>query len=462
MELPQHFEASMKELLKDDYQAYLDSFKAPVRQGIRVNTSKISVEEFAKLAPFVLEPIPWVPNGFYAEADAPITKSPYYYAGLFYVQEPSAMLPASKIPVEPGDKILDLCAAPGGKATELGSRLKNKGLLVANDISASRAKGLLKNLELFGIGNMCVCSETPEKLLSRYGTYFDKILIDAPCSGEGMFRKDPSMLKSYQEHGPKYYAAIQRQILDAAYGLLKPGGWMLYSTCTFSQLENECTIYAFLTVHPDMECMPFERCEGMSEGILPQEMEEPMESLRNCARIFPHKAQGEGHFAALLHKRSDVDSGKQKKETSPAKAKMEPKPWTEFKEQCLKKSFEGWSVFQLEEKLYAYPEDMDPQKGIRYLRTGLYLGECKKNRFEPSQALAMHLTKEEAASTLSLPLPDERIRRYLKGETIELTEKESAGLHSWTLVCVDGFPLGWAKWAGNSLKNKYYPGWRIQ
>lgn len=197
IKLPEKFENKMKELLQDEYDNYLQCYDEPRYYGLRVNTNKISVEDFLKIAPWSLTPVPWIPNGFYYDGDKiQPSKHPYYFAGLYYLQEPSAMTPASRIPVEPGERVLDVCAAPGGKATELGAKLKGEGVLIANDISNSRARGLLKNLELFGIGNMMVISEEPGKLVEYFPEYFDKILIDAPCSGEGMFRKDKKMVKA--------------------------------------------------------------------------------------------------------------------------------------------------------------------------------------------------------------------------------------------------------------------------
>lgn len=459
MELPKKFLDSMKELLGEEYGEYLASYQKKCFQGIRVNTNKISVEEFVKQAPFKLRPVPWVKNGFYVESDMAVTKHPYYYAGLYYVQEPSAMLPASRLPIEPGDRVLDLCAAPGGKATELGSRLRGTGLLVANDISNSRAKALLKNLELFGIGNILVTSETPEKLVKYYRGYFDKILIDAPCSGEGMFRKDASMLKSYQEHGPEYYSEIQKKIAETAVQLLKPTGMILFSTCTFSKLENEGTIEWLLEQHPEMEVQPMERCEGFAG--------------EKYLRIFPHRVDGEGHFAALLARRGENTlncDGEVKKTGQSRKKKVpdgrmpegrQPKAWTDFAEEYLQKDFKDSRIVQMDDRLYALAQEADIKKGVRYLRTGLYLGTLKKERFEPSQALAMNLKMEECRQCVSFSAKDERVIRYLKGETLEVSDTEAEGVKGWCLVCVDGYPLGWAKYVGGSLRNKYYAGWRM-
>lgn len=446
MELPKSFLDSMKELLGDEYEQYINSFHKKSFQGIRVNTNKISVEEFVRQAPFLLRPVPWVKNGFYVEGDAAVTKHPYYYAGLYYVQEPSAMLPASRLPIEPGDKVLDLCAAPGGKATELGSRLKGTGLLVANDISNSRAKGLLKNLELFGIGNMLVTSESPEKLLKYYRGYFDKILIDAPCSGEGMFRKDASMLKAYQAHGPEYYAGIQKNIVSIAVQLLKPTGSMLFSTCTFSRLENEGTIEWLLNAYPELKLQAMESCEGFAG--------------EKCIRIFPHRVDGEGHFAALISKTGPSLPERPAKAKTGKETKL-PRAWSEFAKNYLRRDFRNERIVQIEEKLYALPQDTEIKKGIRYLRTGLFLGTVKKERFEPSQALAMNLRKNECRQSISLEASDERVLRYLKGETLELGVSEANGIKGWCLVCVDGYPLGWAKYVDGSLRNKYYAGWRM-
>lgn len=431
----------MRELLGEEFQSYLESFTGTFAQGIRVNTDKISAEEFKNLAPFHLEPVPWTENGFYVGTEDQVTKHPYYFAGLYYVQEPSAMLPAATLKAEPGDFVLDLCAAPGGKATELGGRLQRDGFLLANDISHSRAKGLLKNLELAGVGNLMVSSAVPEALEKEYAGFFDKILVDAPCSGEGMFRKDPAMLKSYEEHGPQYYAAIQKEILTSAVHMLKPGGRMVYSTCTFSRLENEENIRWVLERFPEMELVPL----GDTQVL----------------RLFPHRVKGEGHFTAMLKKRADAGletAGASEHKTAEQKL---PKEYQVFADKYLNLSLKNWNIKLIEDRLYAMPEKMAVKKKIRYLRTGLLLGELKKKRFEPSQALAMFLKREEAVSSISFSADDERVYRYLKGETIELTEAEEQGLLSWTLICVDGFPLGWAKLVNGSLRNKYYAGWRM-
>ena len=316
-ELPELFKARMKQQLKEEYEDFLACYEREGYAGLRVNTEKISVERFRGLFPFPLEPVPWTDCGFYyekmreqdeeeARKAAGVTKHPYYYAGLYYIQEPSAMLPASVLPVNPGDRVLDLCAAPGGKSTHLAAKLGGKGLLVANDASASRAKALLKNLTVWGCTNSVITGETPEKLLEAFGCFFDKILVDAPCSGEGMFRKDAGLVKSWEERGPQEYAAIQKQILDCAVKMLRPSGMLLYSTCTFSEVEDEQVIAWILEQHKDLELVeqvipgPW---KNQTDGKTPDGFVRGYAPCEKAIRLWPHRICGEGHFLALLRKR---------------------------------------------------------------------------------------------------------------------------------------------------------------
>ena len=449
--LPEEFIVRMKKLLGEEEMAqYLASFDEERVYGLRVNTLKITPEEFASRTSMKLEAVPWIPNGFYYDGEERPSKEPEYYAGLYYLQEPSAMTPASRLPITPGDRVLDLCAAPGGKSTELGARLKGKGVLVSNDISNSRARALLKNLELWGIANICVTSEEPRRLADAYGAYFNKILIDAPCSGEGMFRKDADMVKSYREHGPEYYAKIQKEITGQAVRLLAPGGLMLYSTCTFSECEDEDVIRCLLANHPDMELVELPLFEGASDGI----------GLHGCLRLFPHKIRGEGHFMALLQKAASASVITNRSKTDSLKAGKLPESLVDFLA-LIDRDFDPARILIKNDMVYYLPEGMVPEKNLRYLRTGLLLGELKKNRFEPGQALAMALKPSEFRQTVSWRREDERIIRYLKGETLTLNAGE-APVCGWCLVCMEDFPLGFAKGSGMTLKNKYYPGWRWQ
>ncbi|MFR5602488.1 MAG: RsmF rRNA methyltransferase first C-terminal domain-containing protein [Lachnospiraceae bacterium] len=449
--LPDSFLASMEELLGEEFQAYLNSYKEERWYGLRVNRAKLTPEQFEAVCPFSIESVPWISNGYYYKEESRPSKHPYYYAGLYYLQEPSAMTPANLLPVEPGDRVLDLCGAPGGKSTELGAKLQGKGILVANDISNSRAKALLKNLELLGIPNICVTSETPERLSQVFPLFFDKILIDAPCSGEGMFRKDDSMIESWKEHGPEYYAGIQRQIVTEAVKMLRPGGLLLYSTCTFSPLENEDTIRWLLKTEPDLELVPLPLFPGASDGI----------GLTGCIRLFPHKIKGEGHFIAMLHKKGKAEETQGKNPLREKAYSLEQDPDVRDFFHQLSLDLDPKRIVLKQDCLYYLPEEFPAQAKLRFLRTGLWLGTIKKKRFEPSQALAMVLSPDTFSTSLSFTKEDDRVIRYLKGETISLSPDEPE-ITGWCLVCVDGYPLGFAKGNGRVLKNKYYPGWRWQ
>lgn len=458
MNLPSVFEEKMKELLGEEFDEYIACYDEPRYYGLRVNTGKISVEEFQKICPFEITPIPWIENGFYYDGDriSP-AKHPYYFAGLYYLQEPSAMTPANRLPVEPGDRVLDVCAAPGGKATELGAKLQGQGVLVANDISSSRAKGLLKNIEVFGIGNVLVLSEEPGRLEDYFVEYFDKILIDAPCSGEGMFRKGKKMVKAWEEHGPEFFSNIQKSIILQAARMLKPGGMMLYSTCTFDSRENERIIEQLLEKYPEFRILDVLPYEGFCQGM-PQFTEGKIEDIKRTVRIFPHKMKGEGHYVALLQK------GDSLREKELKLKKNNAKRIPEDLEKFMKDVFWELDSSRLDihgERIYYMPEDLPDVRGIRFLRTGLLLGELKKNRFEPSQAFAMCLKKEEYAHCIDLAAQDCRVARYLKGETVDVEDLTGTSKKGWQLVCVDGYPLGWGKLTNGTLKNKYLPGWRL-
>lgn len=467
----------MKELLgEEEYREYLQCYHKPYYGGLRVNTLKLSPEEFEDLSPFSIKKIPWVINGYYYDTNDQPGRHPYYYGGLYYIQEPSAMTPASLLPVEPGDMVLDLCAAPGGKSTELGAKLKGEGLLVSNDISNSRAKALLKNIEIFGIKNALVLSEAPDKLAQYYPEAFDKILVDAPCSGEGMFRKSPSIIKNWEQLGVEYYSKLQREIILSAANMLKPGGMMLYSTCTFAPEENEGTISYLLEECPDMhvvEALPNIEVrnslgisfDGFDRGR-PEWVKGP-DQLKHCIRIWPHKVEGEGHFIALLRKNHDSlsrtnNSNKQKSINNNKSVNSLSDEAKEFLinirpleniEAIIKQN----RILIQEERVYLVPAVYEDKKGLRTLRQGLLLGEMKKRRFHPSQALANALKITDFESVINLSSDDIDAIKYLKCETLNINSNNKNG---WQLVSVDGHPLGWGKLNNGSLKNMFQPGWR--
>lgn len=456
MRLPEMFVKEMKHILGQEYELFEKAMREKSKKGLRIHRGKISVEEFLKKSPFFLESIPYVENGFYYQEEDTPGRHPYYNAGLYYIQEPSAMVPASLLSPLPGDKVLDLCAAPGGKATEWGSQLKGEGVLFANDISSSRAKALLKNLEMAGIKNLFVTAETPERLAASYPSYFDKILIDAPCSGEGMFRKENQLIKSWEKKGPKDYKDLQKEILSYGVSMLKPKGKLLYSTCTFSPEENEGVIDFLLKTNPDMELLPINKKQGFSCGR-PDLIKGGGEELKRCIRLYPHSIKGEGHFMALLQKKGRE---MKKKESSPFH-NIQRFPKMDGFFSSLSWKIDPSRIFEKEGYLYYLPDKEVPKKSIRYLRTGLLLGEERKNTFVPSQALAMALKPEECQKVLSFNPEDRRVIKYLKGETIDISDKglplEDKGYY---LICVEHYPLGFGKKLGHQLKNKYELGWR--
>lgn len=456
IELPEIFKNEMKNLLNEEYEDYIASFDKPINAGLRINTLKIPTEDFAKFDLFDKEKIPYISNGFYYEGAA--AKHPYYYAGLYYIQEPSAMTPGNVLPVSPNDKVLDLCAAPGGKTTQLAAKLNGTGVLYSNDISVSRASALLKNVELHGIRNCYVCAEDPKNLVKHFNGYFDKILVDAPCSGEGMFHKDPSLIKSYLTKGPKDYAVIQKEVVSSAVMMLRPGGMLLYSTCTFSPLENEETIQYLLTTYPDMELVDLPKEEGFKNGIAPFEQ---------CIRLYPHHINGEGHFVALLRKKITADSKILKRTQSNVEIpKMIIKELSDLCKAILSDTLihELYSkkLFVKDQMIYLLPEEGGVEPGIRYLRTGLLIGEIGKNhKFFPSQAFAMALKKEEYQYVFDMDCSDLSVIKYLKGESIPLPS-DFDQVKAPILITVNGFPLGWGLSNHGLLKNKYAKGWRMQ
>ena len=450
----------MQKLLPaDEYQAYLDSYQEERVYGLRVNTGKLSPEEFEAISPFPVRRIPWIPNGYYYDGSAQVkpAKHPYYYAGLYYLQEPSAMTPAFELPIEPGDRVLDLCAAPGGKSTELAAKLGGTGVLVSNDISNSRAKALLKNLELFGTPNALITSEAPHKLAERFPAYFDKILIDAPCSGEGMFRKEPSVIKSWLEHGNEFYVKLQKEITAYALQMLKPGGMLLYSTCTFSPKEDEQMVQYMLDLDPTLTVEEPVWYEGFDHGHPEWAGGNP--DLARCVRIWPHRMKGEGHFLALLKKGEDAatagKTGSAERMADSRKSAALPQELMDFLKQA-RLPFAAEDLEMRQEKVQLSPSLGRDVAGLRILRSGLLVGECLKKRFEPSQALAMTLDMKKFPNCLNLSGDDVRVIKYLKGETIEADQP----MKGWVLIGVDGYPLGFGKASGTTIKNKYLAGWR--
>lgn len=446
--LPTAFLSDMQKLLKTDYASFLKTYDEAPYVGLRVNRLKLSVEKFLEICPFELEPIPWTDDGFYFNPEDRPAKHPYYHAGLYYLQEPSAMAPAAVLRAEPGDLVADLCAAPGGKSLQTASFMKGEGLLVSNDISASRLKALVKNVEMAGIKNVIVMCADPVDLTNALTRVFDKILVDAPCSGEGMFRRDPKGIQSWTEESKYQYADIQSNIMDAVAVMLKEGGICSYSTCTFAMEENEKFLDQFLKKHETFNIDPISN-PNFETGIVMENMDS---SLSETGRLWPHKVKGEGHFVARLKKQGEHHQTDWKN-SSPENV---PESFQAFVDETMV-SFEYSGAFrQIKEKLLLEPNHDLELKGLRVLRSGWYLGDLKKNRFEPSQAFAMGLKKENMKRTLDLAVDSQDVYRYLKGETISCAQEKG-----WILVTVDGYPLGWGKVVNGKLNNKYPASWRM-
>lgn len=486
MDFPKDFTDRIYQMLGEEADSFFESQNQPPAYGLRINPLKFNAPLSAKNLPFTLAPVAWAREGYYAEAKERPGKHPLHEGGAYYIQEPSAMSVASLAAPEPGDIICDLCAAPGGKSTQIAGRLMGKGLLVSNEISPSRAKILSQNIERFGAVNCIVCNEPPDKMARRFPLFFHKIIVDAPCSGEGMFRKDENAKKEWSLKQVAICRERQQMILECADQMLSPGGFIIYSTCTFAPEEDEQIITWFLSAHPDYiledwkDFLPV-NC-GLESGM-PQFTDTKSSEIAKTLRLWPHKLKGEGHFAARLKKAGTIlppsqesPYGKQqnnrKRTGQNASHKKNRQPeisgYLDFVKQFIilpsdteegysaVKFLSGHNSFQyFGEELYLIPKVTPSLEGLKTMRAGLHLGTRKKNRFEPSHALAMALSKKNCTQCTDCSY--ETAVRYLHGETIPC----SAAFHSWTLVCYQGISLGWGKAQNGILKNHYPKGLRL-
>lgn len=454
MELPNDYLEKMERLLKEEYKEFIKSYADTKVQGLRVNTLKVSVDHFWEHSSFHLNKIPWVKNGFfYAEGDQP-GKHPYHEAGLYYIQEPSAMAVAEILDAKPGEKVLDLCAAPGGKTTHIASALEQQGLLVANEIHPTRAKILSQNVERMGIKNAVVTNEAPNRLAKRFPVFFDRILVDAPCSGEGMFRKNPEACLEWSIENVAACAMRQKDILEHADTMLRLGGRLVYSTCTFSPEENEGVIDKFLKENPNYEIESVEVFEGFGHGRVDW-VEGGVADLQHTIRIWPHQVRGEGHFIAVLRK-TDGEEQPKRKYAAIVKNEKQLKEFFQFAEEFLTATPSGNFVL-FGEELYLLPNEMLTMDKLQVIRPGWHLGTLKKNRFEPSHALALGLNRDQVKQRWNLDAGADDIVAYLKGETLRVDGEWQKG---WYLVEVDGYSIGWGKLANNQLKNHFPKGLR--
>ena len=435
----EQFDARMKSLLKDEYDDFKKALLEKPVKGLYLNRNKKNVEKV--LEEQYIEHHPIVENGYLYDENYHPGRSAYFLAGLYYIQEPSAMLVADALPIEPDDFVLDMCAAPGGKSCEIASRLTGEGVLIANDIEASRARVLSENVERFGLDNTIVTNVDPMRFTKQFQEAFDKIVLDAPCSGEGMFRKLEQAVDTWSEDKVLECAHIQKNLLKGAYDMLKQGGMVIYSTCTYSYEENEAMVH-FAVDELGFELLPLSKTHGLCPGV----------DLDEVVRCYPHHYRGEGHFIALLRKPGNSP----RKVVRPMKPQVSQaglKVLKAFYQEALNKKVPAY-IIENNGHLYAIKKNFPELKGIRILRNGLYLGEVRKNRFIPSYSLALTLTKEDVKRSYDYPCDSEEIKKYIHGETLEGTGNKGFGV-----IFVDGYPLSFYK-ESNQVKNLFPKGLR--
>ena len=477
MNLPIEFEKKMKAFLGNEWDDFLYSYDNNRFQALRFNTLKVqSPEERMRILKVLgISPdkkVSWANEAYYFDENVRPGKHPYHEMGLYYIQEPSAMSAAALLAPKPGMRVLDLCAAPGGKSTQLATYLGDSGLLVSNEINTQRSRILSQNIERMGIKNAIVTNEDSFVLASHFPGFFNAIQVDAPCSGEGMFRKLPEAIEQWSMENVAICAARQKEILDNAAVMLKPGGTIVYSTCTFSKEENEDVIEYFLERHPDF-------------------------TLEEMERFWPHKVDGEGHFVAKLVRRGSVNefdagydvcedscnkvedtglkadrktkknknSKNRKNETKPALTKENMKLLSEFLDETISEDMAAWiknsRLVMFGEQLYRLPDMEVDIKGLKVQRAGLHIGEFKKQRFEPSHSLALALKLSEAKNVVKLTWDDPQTTGFFNGQSVMLSDEQTAECKKgWALVCVDGYPAGWGKVNGAQVKNHYPKGLR--
>jgi NOL1/NOP2/sun family putative RNA methylase len=454
---PEAFQTQINQLLAEDAVNFWQEItQRPARRGLRLNPFKINGERAKKLLPYELSRIPWTNNGFFLKGDAAPGKHPYHAAGLYYIQEPSAMAPVGVLDPQPGEKILDLAAAPGGKSTQIASAMNNRGLLVCNDPNHGRLQALTRNLERWGVQNCVVLQESPQRLAKELGPIFDRVLVDAPCSGEGMFRAHPGEIKNWSENFVSRLANEQNEILWYAGQLVKPGGVLVYATCTFNTTENESIISKFLKARSDFQIESVPDSDHFSPGFIIDQNE-----LANTVRIWPHRAPGEGHYIARLIRDSRQQDPTDFRTHPRAKLTEEQRTlYRDFWTACLiKKTDLRWiqpestNLFVINNQLYALKSQLPNLDHLRSRLFGWQLGSFQKGRFSPSHSFAMGLKKEQVQTVLELPVDELEINRYLKGLTLK-----NIGEDSWVLITTSGFPVGWGKRKGNRLIS-YSPSW---
>lgn len=450
-ELPLKYKERMKALLGKEFEDYEKALnEAPVR-GFRVNTDKISLEDFQKINIFSVEKIPYVENGFYLNYDK-IGNHPYHHAGMIYVQEPGAMAPAECVEIESDWKVLDMCAAPGGKSTQLKNKLGENGILVSNEIIPSRCKILTGNIERLGLRNTVTTCMDTSKLARTFPDTFDLIMVDAPCSGEGMFRKEEIAIDEWSEENVKMCAERQKEILENACICLKDGGYIIYATCTFSLEENEMTVDAFLQSHPEFELVKVrdEVIESTADGIFFDGCK--TENIHFARRFYPHKSKGEGQFMAVLHNKNEYFEATKKAGKEPS-VKLE-RCVTDFLSDVLT-AYDSSHVLMYNGNPVYFTPDFVIKKGAAF-SCGVTIGEIKKNYILPHHQFFMAMGKDFKRK-IELSADSDELKKYLHGEEFE-TDSENG----WAVVTVNGCSVGGVKVVNGRAKNHYPKGLRTK
>ncbi|MEJ2413076.1 MAG: RsmF rRNA methyltransferase first C-terminal domain-containing protein [Anaerolineales bacterium] len=459
---PPEFKTLIADLLGSDASRFWKALLKPARQGMRINPSKTSLNEIREALPGEYHPLPWTRNGYQLEGVQEAGKHPFHAAGLFYLQEPSAMAPVPVLDPQPGEKVLDLCAAPGGKTTQIQSQMGDKGLLISNDPNPNRVQALARNLERWGGRNSVVLSETAERLYEHFGSYFDRVLVDAPCSGEGTFRSDPGEIKKWSPAFSERTRFIQDEILWFAGKLVRPGGTLVYSTCTFNGHENEEAVANFLETNQNFQLASIPKQVGFSPGIQPNNRENL--DFSKTVRIWPHTSCGEGHFIACMTKVSaqgdDAVSYHPPQSTDSEARQI----YRDFFDQTLSQTANTRLIFpdnpgihHYGNRLYWISDGAPDLTGLRVIHWGWWLGTINDRNFVPGPTLASTLSTGDVKKVLELPLDDPRLDIYRRGSPVPLSEQE-AGADGWMLITAAGHPLGWGKLRHGRLKS-YFPRW---
>jgi len=437
--LPEAFLNIMKQQLGDTFNDFLASYEEEPVQGLRVNTNKISVAEFIEKFPFDLTKVPWTEDGFYYKSEDPVTKHPYFYAGLYYIQEPSAMAPVNALNPKRGSVCLDLCAAPGGKTLQIANKIGRDGIVVSNDISDKRIKAIIHNVEKYGVTNAIILNNNHIEVAESFKGVFDFILIDAPCSGEGMFRRNAKAISAWQTYEVDYYAKMQREILKVLPILAHNDSEIAYSTCTFNRGEDEENIAFVLKTMPEIEMKSIDL-----RGA---------ETTDNTARLWPHLVKGEGHFIGTFKANNYTNTNIKLNDyifNDP------PEPLKLFMNQYMKTPLRGYFEV-VKDKVYLRPNRVLELNKLNVVRCGWLLGEIKGKHFKPYQSFAMGIKSSDFKQLLDLDSNSIEVIKYLKGETLH-TDKETSGYH---LVTTDGYPLGFCKIFDGVVKNMLAPAWRL-